>query len=387
MSGEDSGYVPPDHKTTAEFRVPGRAAAPDAGTAADSTVVDDLADATVQDFPADDPEDAPEVTLRDLPADDPEDDPQATSQDPPDDPGATSRDAPEKASATVTDIRLGEPAPPQEEAAAFAQGAVPAPAPSPVVGETPWTEQFGAESASTDAGAPAFPLAMPSGPAPQHGATAPVMPSGGVPPRRSRRPLILVGAVGVVLLVAAAAVVALLLTRGGSDGGSAAPPSSPPSPPGASAPAGAGGPTGGPTPGGPAPSEAPAAGQPPAQQPGAPGTPPPATTAPIGPLVRGKGITYQLVQQDEGYFEGRMVITNRTDRPMKTWKLTFRAPGADVKNIWGARLVRGGEKVEIRNLDGAPAIPPGGTWEIQYGAAGRASTPKGCELNGGACGF
>ncbi|NEA21341.1 cellulose binding domain-containing protein, partial [Actinomadura bangladeshensis] len=128
----------------------------------------------------------------------------------------------------------------------------------------------------------------------------------------------------------------------------------------------------------------PAAGQPPAGQ---PGTPPPATTAPIGPLIEGKGITYQLVQRDEGYFEGKMVITNRTDRPMKTWKLTFRTPGADVKNIWGARLVHGGEKAEIRNLDGAPAIPPGGTWDVQFGAAGPASTPKGCELNGGTCGF
>ncbi|CNE08150.1 Cellulose binding domain [Mycobacterium tuberculosis] len=124
----------------------------------------------------------------------------------------------------------------------------------------------------------------------------------------------------------------------------------------------------------------PAAGRPPAG-------PPPVTTAPIGPLVEGEGITYQLVQRDEGYFEGKIVITNRTDRPMRTWKLTFRTPGADVKNIWGARLVRGGEKAEIRNLDGAPAIPPGGTWDVQFGAAGPASTPRGCELNGAACGF
>ncbi|TMR22748.1 cellulose binding domain-containing protein, partial [Actinomadura geliboluensis] len=142
--------------------------------------------------------------------------------------------------------------------------------------------------------------------------------------------------------------------------------------------------SGAPTPGETPPAAPPANGQPPAEQPSGP---PPVTTAPIGPLVGGDGITYQLVQQDEGYFEGRMVITNRTGRPMTTWTLTFRAPGADVKNIWGAALVHGGTEVEIRNLDGARAIPPGGTWEIQYGAAGRASTPKGCELNGEACGF
>ncbi|TDB84229.1 hypothetical protein E1266_36920 [Actinomadura sp. 7K534] len=123
---------------------------------------------------------------------------------------------------------------------------------------------------------------------------------------------------------------------------------------------------------------------------GAPGeqpASPPVPTAPIGPVLRGTGITYQLVQQDEGYFEGRMVLTNRTDEPMKTWKLTFRTPGADVKNIWGAKLAEGGEKVEIKNLDDAPAIPPGGTWEVQFGAAGATTTPEGCKLNGRACGF
>ncbi|TDC19484.1 cellulose binding domain-containing protein [Actinomadura bangladeshensis] len=377
MSGEDSGYVPPDHRTTAEFRV--RATAPGAETQADSTIVD---------TPVDDPADA---TFQDPPVDDPEDDPEATAQDDlADDAGETLQDVPDKASVTVADMRIEKPAPPappQQEAAAFEQ------APAPVVAEAPWTEQFGAEQEPATAGTsvPPPPYAMPSpglpaGPPP--GETAPAMPSGGVPPSRSRRPMALVAVIAAVVVLAAAAVVVLLLTRGGSDGGgkAAAPPS-----PAASTPVEAGGPTDGPAPAGPgasppveAPAAPPAAGQPPA---GRPGTPPPATTAPIGPLVEGEGITYQLVQRDEGYFEGRMVITNRTDRPMKTWKLTFRAPGADVKNIWGARLVHGGEKVEIRNLDGVPAIPPGGTWDVQFGAAGPASTPKGCELNGRTCGF
>jgi len=103
--------------------------------------------------------------------------------------------------------------------------------------------------------------------------------------------------------------------------------------------------------------------------------------------MEGDGITYQLVQQDEGYFEGRMVITNRTGRPMRTWKITFRTPGADVKNIWGGKLVEGGERAVIENLDGAPAIPPGGTWAVQFGASGATTAPKGCKLNGEACGF
>lgn len=431
MSGEEPGYVPPDHKRTAEFRVPGKAAMADAGTAADSTVVDgpvdDLAEVTFQDFPEDDPE----ATSLDLPADDPEDEPEddpgddpgdepgdepgATFQDLPggdpaatsldgagDDPGVTFRDGPgdgaDKASVTVSDIRIEKPA-------ASGQGAVPPrpdgrpPVPEQPVpeqpGEAPWTARFGAEGeTASPAGAPfASPMPAPAPvPAPVPArvpppdATAPAMPSGGAPVPRSRRPMILIAVIVAVVLLAAAVLTALLYAGREEKTGK-------PASPAASAPA-AGGATDGPAPtapgtpspgGAPAtpPAAAPTAGRPPVQ----PGTPPPATTAPIGPLVQGKGITYQLVQQDDGYFEGRMVITNRTDRPMKTWKLTFRAPGADVKNIWGARLVHGGEKVEIKNLDGAPAIPPGGTWEVQFGAAGHASTPKGCELNGKACGL
>ncbi len=62
-------------------------------------------------------------------------------------------------------------------------------------------------------------------------------------------------------------------------------------------------------------------------------------------------------------------------------------PGADVKNIWGARLVRGGEKVEIENLEGAPRSRPAAPGRSSTARPGRASTPKGCEINGRACGF
>jgi hypothetical protein len=114
---------------------------------------------------------------------------------------------------------------------------------------------------------------------------------------------------------------------------------------------------------------------------------PPPTVAPVGPVVPGKGITYQLVQRDPGYFEGKLVITNRSDRPMKDWKITFTAPGGNVKNIWGARLVRKGGQVEIQNLENAPAIQPGATWDVQFGAEGTASDPENCRLNGKPCGF
>ncbi|NYE12005.1 cellulose binding domain-containing protein [Actinomadura citrea] len=496
MSGEDSGYVPPDHKTTAEFGVTRKPAAPAepappgtvAEPVADDDLVDDLFDGDVtthdvpqvegvafQDLPSDDPEDDLETTYQDGPGDEPEDDFDSTLQDGPaiafqkpppadtvDELDVTAFQAP----VTFADIPMEQPSrptpavppqaapavPPPAQPAAFEHGANPAPvyaqppapyqervpepgpvpermppseqAPhaqvaAPMSAEAPWTEQFASEEETTNRAesGPAFAYGMPGAPPPaqstmppHHEATVPPMPPpavaspsgglpGGPPPSRSRRPVILLLLIGLVVVLVLVGVAALMLGRGSETEGKAAKQASP----AASTPAPGGGGAGpaspgAPSPGGSAPATPPQSGvptpqppggqQPGGQQPGGqPGTPPPATTAPIGPVVQGKGITYQLVQQDSGYFEGKMVITNRTSKPLTAWKVTFKAPGADVKNIWGARLVHGGSTVEIRNLDGVPAIQPGATWDIQFGAAGTASTPKSCVLNGRACGF
>ncbi|MBD2898345.1 hypothetical protein amrb99_73150 [Actinomadura sp. RB99] len=106
-----------------------------------------------------------------------------------------------------------------------------------------------------------------------------------------------------------------------------------------------------------------------------------------GSVATGSGITYRLVQQDDGYYEGRFVITNRTGRPMRTWRVSFDAPGADVRSVWDARLVQGGAHPVIENADGADPIPPGGTLDVQFGASGVPAAPRACLFNGAACGF
>ncbi|MFI0409516.1 cellulose binding domain-containing protein [Actinomadura sp. 3N508] len=430
LSGQEPGYVPPDHRTTAEFRVPGRAAAPQAAAepGPEATIVDEPVDdlidpgvtaqdvtqveepaATFTDVPVDDLEDAPE--------DDPEDDHEVRSS-------VTVSDIPvppkvvalEKPAQDADPATVPDEAPAAEQAAMHEQAPPASPAPAepqaarPGTQDGPWTEQFGAEAESPDPGhgaAPPAPAPAPapvpsttpaSGPAhayvppPSVEATAPAMahvasPSGGVPPSgrsRSGRRVLLIALIGLVLLLAIAAAAVLLYNRGSETTGKATP--TPPA--SAISPSASPGEPGGPPPDGapttpPAPTE-PAGGvpgQPPATQ--APAAP----SVPIGPVLDGNGITYALVQQSQGYFEGRMVITNRTDRPMRAWRLTFQVPGATVKNIWGARLVKGGANAELRNLDGAPAIPPGGTWDVRFGASGATSTPKACRLNGRSCGF
>ena len=63
------------------------------------------------------------------------------------------------------------------------------------------------------------------------------------------------------------------------------------------------------------------------------------------------------------------------------------APGADVRSVWDARLVRGGSHPVIVNADGADPIPPGGTMDVQFGASGTPAAPRACLFNGAACGF
>ncbi|TDE32058.1 hypothetical protein E1289_16755, partial [Actinomadura sp. 6K520] len=185
MSGEEPGYVPPDHKTTAEFRVRGRAAEP--GTAApgpEETFVDRPVDglvgsgATLQDVPQDalvedDVEDDLDVTFQDSPvpgldgeaASNTVTDGPATSNTVTDVPVPPVRSAPEAAvfempapayaQAPPVPAPVPEPAAENEPAAMEEQApAVPEPAAAPENGgqppgtaeEGPWTGQFAAEA-------------------------------------------------------------------------------------------------------------------------------------------------------------------------------------------------------------------------------------------------
>ncbi|GAA0278802.1 hypothetical protein GCM10009527_088960 [Actinomadura nitritigenes] len=285
MSGDEPGYVPPDHTTTVEFLRPAR---PAEAAAADPPVE------TGEAPPAGVSEPAPPAGVS-----------EPTGGD---DPDATAPDRPEPA------------------------GEAPAPDPDDRLIAGP-----------RNAG----------GPVPD-----PVLAGSGAPPAWEkgaawlRRFPVLLALVAAALVMAVALGAVSLFSGGGSDGGEDAA-------------------------GTPAKTRAPASGRP---APGAPAGSP-------GSVVTGSGITYRLVQRDDGYYEGRFVITNRTGRPMQTWRVSFDAPGADVRSVWDARLVRGGSHPVIVNADGADPIPPGGTMDVQFGASGAPAAPRACLFNGAACGF
>ncbi|MEV5569060.1 cellulose binding domain-containing protein [Spirillospora sp. NPDC052269] len=240
------------------------------------------------------------------------------------------------------------------------------------------------------------PTGMPTPGMPTPGMPTPGMPTPG-PARQKRSPWVLVAlAVGVLFVLGGVAAAMLL---GGSSGGkrsASAPessatasiePTSSPSAPSSGEPShepsGSAPPSTQPSG---EPSEGPA-GTPGAVPPPAGGTPPAGggrPSAPPGPVKQGNGITYQIVQQSQGYFEGQFVVTNPGTAPLTGWKITFDTPRADVHTIWGAELVHGGTHVEI---DGTVAIPPGGSWTVRFGATGLPAAPQGCQLAGRACGF
>ncbi|WP_344589679.1 cellulose binding domain-containing protein [Actinomadura vinacea] len=449
MSAQEPGYVPPDHKSTTEFEIPKVTGAvqdetgPEPTDLAGDTVVDRPLppapadpEETGRDLRADDSTDSastvvetpePPSTVTDFTAE-----PEAVETDPePEVPGTPIQLPVPPFARFGLDAEGPEPSPSAEEPAPAQTPSEPPPVVTAAAAEQgPWTEQFGAEEATGNAqAAPPAPDAptgptMPrreSGPAPAESPTSPapppaplpaLSPSVGLPPGtpvgpaapaataaapagKPRRPVLLAAVIAAMLVIGVGAIVTAIMASGSDDpdgrpAARSAPPATGPAPssPPASGPSGA--PSGPQSPGAtaaPAPGADPGASEP-AQAPGgAGGAVPPPPAAPAGPVVQGDGITYQLVQSDPGYYEGKFVFTNRSGRPMNDWTITFDAPGANVKNIWGARLTRGGDKVEIRNLENAPPVQPGATWEIQFGAEGTAANPRTCLVNGAPCGF
>jgi hypothetical protein len=108
----------------------------------------------------------------------------------------------------------------------------------------------------------------------------------------------------------------------------------------------------------------------------------PAAVAPPAPKFR-----YRTVDREVGYFEATITIVNHGKRPMSAWTLDFTYPGADIHNAWEVVIKQPGENVTITNKPTAAPIPPGKSFEIRFGGAGRPAMPTNCRLNNAPCAF
>ncbi|HEY7487035.1 MAG TPA: cellulose binding domain-containing protein [Streptosporangiaceae bacterium] len=117
-----------------------------------------------------------------------------------------------------------------------------------------------------------------------------------------------------------------------------------------------------------------------------PGGSPGAAAKPAGPaLTNGRMVSYATTTREQGYFEGVLTLTNRTNAPITNWQMSFNYPGATIKSVWGGVLVQGGGSAIIKGAPGSGPIPVGGAVQVRIGAAGKPSAPYGCTLNGAPC--
>jgi Cellulose binding domain len=309
---------------------------------------------------------------------------------------------PEKASApaghageeTVVDTPLAGPD--------DATGRVPLPI---AAASWPKTSEFGAPNVATpytpytpytaapDAGTPDdVTQQSPLPPFQPPGGFGPTLPPSHPRPRRSgRRWAPLAAFVAAFAVVMAGVLASLLWPGGGGKHPVAAVTSSASATPGGTVPpAGDTAPGGNPSPRVSAPAGGGGPSTPPQSGPASSG--PTATVSPGGPASggvppNGLAMPYRTVQQEQGYFEGTVTVTNRTSAPLSSWELSFTYSGAQVRSVWGGVLAQAGSQVIIRNDPTTGSIPPGGTYVVKFGAGGVPSMPSGCRFGGRECGF
>ena len=108
----------------------------------------------------------------------------------------------------------------------------------------------------------------------------------------------------------------------------------------------------------------------------------PAPPAPSGPKF-----AYRTVDREVGYFEGTIMVVNKTGAPLPKWTLTFTYPGADVHNAWEVTLRKTGQDVIVDSKVGTQPLAPGASFEVRFGGAGKPATPTNCTFNGQPCRF
>jgi cellulase/cellobiase CelA1 len=125
-------------------------------------------------------------------------------------------------------------------------------------------------------------------------------------------------------------------------------------------------------------------------------TPPPPTCPPVtqcvprtsAPPVPTCAVTYTIVSQWTGGFQGEVKIRNNGSAAVNPWTLGFSFPGGQqIGQIWGATQTQSGAAVTARGVDWNKVIPAGGS--VSFGFigtwTGSNAKPTAFTLNGGGC--
>jgi hypothetical protein len=121
------------------------------------------------------------------------------------------------------------------------------------------------------------------------------------------------------------------------------------------------------------------------------GTPP--TCAPLTtcnpPTSTGCVVSYVIVSEWPGAFQGQITIRNTRSSAVNGWQLRWAfANGQQLTNMWGGTYVQAGANVTVTNVPWTATIPPSGTVSVGFLASwsGTNARPTSFTLNGGLCG-
>jgi len=216
-----------------------------------------------------------------------------------------------------------------------------------------------------------------------------VKPTGGFAPHYFRRLAVQIGAAYVILASGAFAAVGFALPS--ADSGSAAPvripavifPTTSPSPPrtvgGAAAAPGATTTA----------SATPSATSPPAIVPIAASS---VTVSPVAaPSIAISAqaavtVTYLIVAQDDGQFEGEVTVVNNGSAPISGWQIVVALSGDQITSFWDASGYVSNDVLLLQPEPDAAPLAAGGTLSVYFTAAGSQTTPDVCAFNSVSCG-
>jgi mannan endo-1,4-beta-mannosidase len=96
-------------------------------------------------------------------------------------------------------------------------------------------------------------------------------------------------------------------------------------------------------------------------------------------------VSYSVVQQWPGGFQGQFTITNQGTAPINGWELKAVLPFDRIDSVWDAVYHTFGDLLVLDPPSYQVTIPPGGSLTENFTARGGWTKPTSCTFNGADC--
>jgi hypothetical protein len=116
-------------------------------------------------------------------------------------------------------------------------------------------------------------------------------------------------------------------------------------------------------------------------------TPPASPTPSASPTNSAStvSVSYTLIQQWDGGFEGEFTIVNKGSTAINGWQLSAVLPGDQTESAWDASFQTDGDILVMNPPSYQMTISPGASLNEEFTAQGSTTSPADCTFNGAAC--